>query len=469
MAINPTAYEQYMLELTNWARANPGAQAGQLGIDLNAGLSGGTISDAAKQPLVFSEALIAAARGHSNWMLDADTFSHTGANGSDAGDRMNAAGFDFKAPYSWGENLAWNGTTGAIDATASVLGNHQGLFESAGHRVNMLNGDYKEIGIGVETGAFGSGGTDYNAMMVTQNFALSGSASYLTGVVIDDQDGDRFYDIGEGRGGATITATGSAGTFETSTWDAGGYRLELPAGSYDVTVTLDGESYAQTITIGSENVKLDAFANEMQPGDVEQDDSVAGDSFVSSGTDEEFVGTDGFDLIRFPTARADVEVDVAGDGMIVVDGAATGHDTLTGFERLSFSDGTLAFDTGAGETAGQAYRIYEAAFDRAPDAAGLSYWIGEMDRGASLQEVAQGFVASEEFAETYGATDSADAFIDQLYQNILGRSGEPDGVGFWVDALAEGGTPADVLAGISESPENVAGVAPSIADGIWYA
>lgn len=469
MAINPTAYEQYMLELINWARANPGAQADQLRIDLNAGLSGGTISDAAKQPLVFNEALIAAARGHSNWMLDADTFSHTGANGSDAGDRMNAAGYEFRASYSWAENLAWNGTTGPIDIGVSVLANHHGLFESGGHRANMLNGDHKEIGIGVETGTFTDASGNSNALMVTQNFALSGSASYLTGVVIDDQDGDRFYDIGEGRGGATITATGSAGIFETSTWDAGGYRLELPPGSYDVTVTLGGESYDQAITIGSENVKLDAFADEMQPRDGDHDDSVAGDAFVSSSADEDFVGTTGFDVIFFPTARADVEVDVAAEGTIIVDGAATGHDTLTGFERLSFSDGTLAFDTGAGETAGQAYRIYQAAFDREPDAAGLSYWIQQMDRGASLQEVAVGFVASDEFAETYGSTPFADAFVEQLYQNVLGRSGDPAGVGFWVEILAEGGTAADVLAGISESPENVAGVAPSVADGIWYA
>ena len=40
----PTAYEQYFLELVNRARANPGGEAARLGIDLNQGLAAGTIS-----------------------------------------------------------------------------------------------------------------------------------------------------------------------------------------------------------------------------------------------------------------------------------------------------------------------------------------------------------------------------------------------------------------------------------------
>jgi hypothetical protein len=35
MTIQPTVYEQYLLELINWARANPAAQAAKLGITLN--------------------------------------------------------------------------------------------------------------------------------------------------------------------------------------------------------------------------------------------------------------------------------------------------------------------------------------------------------------------------------------------------------------------------------------------------
>ena len=39
-----------------------------------------------------------------------------------------------------------------------------------------------------------------------------------------------------------------------------------------------------------------------------------------------------------------------------------GTDTLQGFKRIEFNNGTLALDIDAGDTAGQAYRLYQAAF-----------------------------------------------------------------------------------------------------------
>ncbi len=58
----PTAHEQYFLELVNRARANPGAEAARLGIDLNQGLTAGTIADIAKQPLAMNQLLTTAHR-----------------------------------------------------------------------------------------------------------------------------------------------------------------------------------------------------------------------------------------------------------------------------------------------------------------------------------------------------------------------------------------------------------------------
>src|SRR5690606_34598871 len=53
-AVQPTVYEQYMLELINRGRANPAAEATRLGIGLNEGLSGNVISAAVKQPLAMN-------------------------------------------------------------------------------------------------------------------------------------------------------------------------------------------------------------------------------------------------------------------------------------------------------------------------------------------------------------------------------------------------------------------------------
>jgi hypothetical protein len=221
---NPTVYEQLMLEMVNRARANPAAEADRLGIDLNQGLPPGTISSAPKPPLAFHPLLIDSARAHSVWMLDTDTFSHHGIDGSDPGDRMSDAGYSFTGSWAWGENIAWSGSTGAIDPTEETIDRHDGLFLSPGHRKNICSDSFQEIGIGIDTGIF-TDDRDYHALMVTQNFAKSSATPgpLLLGVVFEDLDGDAFYDPGEGIPGITVT-TSSTDWFAVTS-ESGGYAL----------------------------------------------------------------------------------------------------------------------------------------------------------------------------------------------------------------------------------------------------
>ena len=148
-----------------------------------------------------------------------------------------------------------------------------------------------------------------------------------------------------------------------------------------------------------------------------------------------------------------------------------GTDTLSGFKRLEFTDGTLALDVDAGDTAGQAYRLYQAAFARTPDMSGVSYHMNDMEaNGLVLENVANNFIASPEFKTKYGDSPSDDVFIDLLYQNVLGRSADDDGLTFYKNHFNEGTmTRAAALIGFAESPENVSLVAPQIEDGIWLA
>ncbi len=250
----PTAYEQYILELVNRARTDPATEAARLGIDLNQGLAAGTISTAAKQPLAFNPLLLDAAGSHSEWMIATDSFSHTGVGGSSPGARMQAAGYVFSGSWSWGENIALR--SGALDATtAGAL--HDQLFLSASHRTNILNGNFREAGFGLAEGDY----RGYTASVLTENFAKSGSSVFLLGVAFDDADGDRFYDPGEGLGGVTLTIrnTVTGATSGATTWSAGGYQLALAAGSYEVTFSGGGLAtpVLRSVTIGGSNVKLD--------------------------------------------------------------------------------------------------------------------------------------------------------------------------------------------------------------------
>ena len=247
-----TAAEQYLLELINRARLDPAGEAARYGIDLNAGLAPGTISTASKQVLAPNVLLENAAIGHSQWMLAADVFSHTGRGGSEPWDRAAQAGYGWS---SIAENISWRGSTGTLDLNAAIAAHHQGLFLSVGHRVSIMNNAYQEIGLAQEAGVFSSGGRNYNASMLTELFGKPAApTAFLTGAIYNDTDKNGFYSIGEGVAGATFTAQSKS----TSSAAAGGYAIGLTAAAgVSVTGKVDGVSFSFTVGMTTGNVKID--------------------------------------------------------------------------------------------------------------------------------------------------------------------------------------------------------------------
>ncbi len=102
----------------------------------------------------------------------------------------------------------------------------------------------------------------------------------------------------------------------------------------------------------------------------------------------------------------------------------------------------------------QVTRLYSAFFGRAPDAGGLDHWVRQRAEGTTLVSVADHFAASAEFRDTYGSLDNG-AFVDRVYQNVLGRSPDAGGREHWVAALSSGLSRGALMVGFSESPEFV--------------
>lgn len=143
-------------------------------------------------------------------------------------------------------------------------------------------------------------------------------------------------------------------------------------------------------------------------------------------------------------------------------------DTLLGIEAIRFVDGTLAYDVGLG--AASVLRLYQAGLGRAPDGAGLAFWTGQVQAGVPLTQLAASFLASAEFQARFPAAagGTADAFVGQVYQNVLGRAPDAGGLAFWTGQLNTGVlTRAGVLAGISESQENRTNTAARTEAGVW--
>ena len=189
-----------------------------------------------------------------------------------------------------------------------------------------------------------------------------------------------------------------------------------------------------------------------------------------AGSDQINLGA-GFDTVTYQMGtRAQHTVAVTGrttDGVSATVRKPDGSlDAVTGVDRIKFTDGVLAFDTTG--NAGQVYRLYQAAFARTPDTAGLAFWVKQTDNGMTLDTVSGGFVGSPEFQSIYGVNASATVIVDRFYRNVLGRAGEPGGSAFWTNEIATGArTAKSVLLGFSESPENQTNLAGVLANGAW--
>ncbi len=423
--------EQFMLELINAERSQVGAQ-----------------------PLAFDGDLNTSSENHSSWMLSTDTFSHTGANGSDAGDRMEAAGYNFSGNWTWGENVAWKSFSGTVNIQAEVQQLHTNLMNSPGHRANLLKDGFREIGVGVEIGRF----QNFDAAMVTQNFARTESEYFLIGVAFNDLDSDNHYDIGEGFGNVTVSAKNNeTGSIDTTTANSGGgYDLELASGNY--TVTFSGNDFTTTAlqtSINNKNVKLDLInpdksSQEPQSNTISgtlnsdnlngtaDDDNILGhggnDTLHGDAGNDTLDGGDGIDTAHYNGLHENYSIQKVDDSFtITTNKGSDGSDVVINVERLQFADTQLALDLNG--NAGSTSKILGAVFGVASvsDKAFVGIGLQLLDDGMPYQELVQ-LALNTKLGTSFSDVDE----VNLLYSNLVGSLPDVDALNFWTDKLKDG-------------------------------
>ncbi|HEU4851214.1 MAG TPA: DUF4214 domain-containing protein [Telluria sp.] len=164
--------------------------------------------------------------------------------------------------------------------------------------------------------------------------------------------------------------------------------------------------------------------------------------------------------------RADYNVTIEGAGVRVVHKVSGAISTFDSVDRLEFIDRITVLGSDGIEAA--VYRLYQAAFDRKPDAYGLGFWVDAAGKGTPLRDIALGFMASPEFAALYGSGD-ARSFLERVYRNVLHREPDAGGLDWWIGSLTAGTPRVDALLGFSESGENKANVSPDFVAGLDFA
>lgn len=125
-------------------------------------------------------------------------------------------------------------------------------------------------------------------------------------------------------------------------------------------------------------------------------------------------------------------------------------------------------------------QLYIGFYDRAPDPDGLNYWIGRLNAGVSISDIADSFAASPEAAETYPYIRAPnlftpDQFLDNVYQNIFGRPIDADGLAYYKARIDSGESLGSVVSSIignaTTNPNNDDGlfVANKVAAGLNWA
>jgi len=299
--------------------------------------------------------------------------------------------------------------------------------------------------------------TNFRALWDSAGSDTLDASSVGTGVLLDLHAGTRS-DIGVKVGSyAIFNGAPVNGSYTATLSLANGTSIENAIGSAfdDVLV---GNGLDNTLSGGNGNDLLDGRAgNDRLLGG-------AGSDRLLAGSGRDFIdGGDGDDTTVFSGMRGDYSV-TDQDGQILVTRLAAPDEvaTLVNVERVEFSNETLAsFNVGPPQSqteifAGEAFRLYLAAFDRLPDSDGLGYHTKSLQNGLPLWEVARQFTASPEFASRYGRPDDAD-FVNLLYRNVLDRDADAPGMAYYLERLETGVmTRSDVLVGFSESPENQA-------------
>lgn len=199
-------------------------------------------------------------------------------------------------------------------------------------------------------------------------------------------------------------------------------------------------------------------------------------------------GGNGFDTALYTEAGAryfahyDAAL-VSGASLSVHDAQTSDVDTLSSVEKLAFmdrnasvdellmafrsrygafnaeSDATVSLSFGMDlhhialtEDQADIARLY-SLFGRTPDYQGLNYWLTQHAMGSSDAAIRDAFLNSAEAMQRYSGLDSR-AFVLDLYQTVLHRTGDDSGVSYWNTLQQQGLSRTAVIDGFLNSPES---------------
>jgi Ca2+-binding RTX toxin-like protein len=293
----------------------------------------------------------------------------------------------------------------------------------------------------------------------------AGDDTIVAGLGMDTFNGGDGYDLIE------VDLSGTANGAFTAVIDLDNgeiYALEFPESNPDTLIGLEAIHLFADV-----DAKLfgNSEDNDLRSG--QGDDALSGlggdDSLDGQGGDDTIDGGDGIDTALYSGDQASYTLTLTPTGTTLTDRRADGNgtDMLTDIEFLDFDTDLFGAPfnleefggpTGLSDTDFKSFiELYIAYFNRAPDAVGLNFWGTAFAKGTTLEEMAGLFEPQAETQAAYPPGTSNAEFATTVYNNVLGRVPDQDGLNFWVGVLDGGSVGRDtfileVLRGVKAAP-----------------
>ena len=94
---------------------------------------------------------------------------------------------------------------------------------------------------------------------------------------------------------------------------------------------------------------------------------------------------------------------------------------------------------------------YQQYLGRGADAQGQQHWVSAMQHGETAEQMEAEFIGSNEYIANHGGSQAE--WVKGMYQDLLGRSADQQGLDDWTQALKSGTSPSTVAHGFAASHE----------------
>ncbi|MCC7335101.1 MAG: pre-peptidase C-terminal domain-containing protein [Pirellulaceae bacterium] len=292
LAFNPTGGEQELLQLVNRFRTDPRGEFSRLiattsplkardpvlQVDLDYAQVNGSVlktqldSLKAVPPVAWNEAIYNFSAAHNAEMIASKPPQQFHSDSLARRNALLKAGVDLRIAAGekiTSENVFGFGKSVNHLFAAYVIdwekGGPNGMRADLGHRLAIANADFEQIGSAITPFT----GTGFGPQVNTQVLAnIEKAPVMVVGAVFEDRNASTWYEAGEGLGNVQIVFSSTAGTFTTKSLGAGGYQVELPAGTYTATATGGGLKFAvveSNIVVGVTNVWKNIIYDSTKP------------------------------------------------------------------------------------------------------------------------------------------------------------------------------------------------------------